>query len=87
MLQIQFLIVFIHTIQIQFQPNCQYNKSIGALLTLNAALFTYMFSSFYIKSYNKTNNNNLKKKVQDKLEDSMNELIDENGNDIKPKIE
>jgi hypothetical protein len=23
------------------------------LLTLNAALFTYMFSSFYIKSYNK----------------------------------
>lgn len=87
LLQIQFLIVFIHTIQIQFQPNCQYNKSIGALLTLNAALFTYMFSSFYIKSYNKTNNNNLKKKVQEKLEDSMNELIDENGNDIKPKIE
>ncbi|CAO1439841.1 unnamed protein product [Diamesa serratosioi] len=84
---IQFLIVFIHTIQIQFQPNCQYNKTIGALLTLNAGLFTYMFSSFYIKSYNKSNKSISKKKAQEKLEDSMKELVDENGNDIKPKIE
>jgi elongation of very long chain fatty acids protein 7 len=45
--------VFCHTIQIQFQPECNFPKSIGVLLTLNAALFTYMFSSFYIKSYNK----------------------------------
>lgn len=51
--QVQFLIVFIHTIQIQFQPSCDFPKSIGCLLTLNAGLFTYMFSSFYIKSYNK----------------------------------
>ncbi|KAG5672920.1 hypothetical protein PVAND_003008 [Polypedilum vanderplanki] len=50
---IQFLIVFCHTIQIQFQPNCNFSKSIGLLLTFNAALFTYMFSSFYIKSYMK----------------------------------
>lgn len=50
---IQFLVVFCHTIQIQFQPNCNFSKPIGALLSLNAALFTYMFSSFYIKSYNR----------------------------------
>lgn len=51
--QIQFLIVFVHTVQIQFQPTCNFPKSIGFLLTLNAGLFTYMFSSFYIKSYKK----------------------------------
>lgn len=28
-------------------------KSIGLLLTFNAGLFTYMFSSFYIRSYTK----------------------------------
>ena len=39
--------------QVQFQPNCEFPKSIAALLTFNAALFTYMFSSFYIKSYTK----------------------------------
>ncbi|XP_055321858.1 elongation of very long chain fatty acids protein 7-like [Sitodiplosis mosellana] len=50
---VQFLIVFVHTIQIQFQPSCDFPKSIGALLTLNAGIFTYMFSSFYIRSYNK----------------------------------
>lgn len=42
-----------HTVQIQFQPSCNFPKSIGALLTLNAGIFTYMFSSFYIRSYNK----------------------------------
>lgn len=52
-LQVQFLIVFVHTAQIQFQPSCNFPKSIGALLTLNAGIFTYMFSSFYIRSYNK----------------------------------
>jgi len=51
--QIQFLVVFCHTIQIQFQPDCGYSKPIGALLSTNAALFTYMFSSFYIQSYKK----------------------------------
>ena len=53
--QVQFLIVFVHTIQIQFQPNCGYSKGIGSLLTLNAGLFTYMFSSFYIKTYLRRN--------------------------------
>lgn len=47
------MIVFVHTFQIQFQPTCNFPKSIGFLLTLNAGIFTYMFSSFYIKSYNK----------------------------------
>lgn len=51
--QIQFLIVFVHTAQIQFYPSCKYPKFIGFLLTLNAGIFTYMFSSFYIKSYKK----------------------------------
>lgn len=50
---IQFLIVFVHTIQIQFQADCGFPKSISALLSLNAGLFTYMFSSFYIRSYNR----------------------------------
>uniref|UniRef100_A0A1Q3G598 Elongation of very long chain fatty acids protein n=2 Tax=Culex tarsalis TaxID=7177 RepID=A0A1Q3G598_CULTA len=48
---VQFVIVFFHTLQVQFQPTCGYPKSIAALLTLNAALFIYMFSMFYIKSY------------------------------------
>lgn len=52
-LQVQFLIVFVHTAQIQFQPSCKYPKSIGSLLTLNAGIFTYLFSSFYIRSYRK----------------------------------
>ncbi|TMW45923.1 hypothetical protein DOY81_008998 [Sarcophaga bullata] len=50
---VQFLIIFVHTLQIQFQPNCAFPKPIGALLTFNAGLFTYMFSSFYVKNYNK----------------------------------
>ncbi|XP_055906771.1 elongation of very long chain fatty acids protein 7 [Eupeodes corollae] len=50
---IQFLIIFVHTLQIQFQPNCKFPKSIAALLTFNAGLFTYMFSAFYVKSYKK----------------------------------
>lgn len=63
---IQFIIVFYHTLQVQFQPTCAYPKSIAALLTLNAGLFIYMFSTFYVKSYLRTarrhaaeiNNNN-----------------------------
>lgn len=53
--QVQFFIIFIHTAQIQFQPNCNFPKSIGLLLTVNAGLFIYMFGSFYLKSYNKNN--------------------------------
>lgn len=63
---VQFLIIFVHTIQLQFQPNCNFPKPIAALLSLNAGLFTYMFSSFYIQTYKKrpsasttpSNNNN-----------------------------
>ncbi|XP_068152942.1 very long chain fatty acid elongase AAEL008004 [Drosophila tropicalis] len=50
---VQFLIIFVHTLQIQFQPNCNFPKSIAALLTFNAGLFTYMFSSFYVHNYKK----------------------------------
>lgn len=49
--QVQFGVVFIHTLQVQFYPSCKYPKSIAALLTLNAALFFYMFSSFYYNAY------------------------------------
>lgn len=56
-LQVQFMIVFVHTLQIQFQPSCRYPKLIGVGLTLNASLFIYLFSSFYIQSYNKNNSN------------------------------
>lgn len=51
--QVQFLIVFVHTIQIQFQPSCGFPKQIGILLSLNAGIFTYMFSAFYVHSYNR----------------------------------
>lgn len=47
------MIVFFHTVQIQFQPDCKFNKGIGVLLSVNAALFIYMFSAFYVKSYRK----------------------------------
>lgn len=71
--QIQFLVVFCHTAQLQFQPNCNFPKSIGALLTINAALFAYMFSSFYIKSYNK----------KTKQEDDEKKIVyDENSNEL-----
>ncbi|XP_005181233.2 elongation of very long chain fatty acids protein AAEL008004 [Musca domestica] len=56
---VQFVIVFISTIQIQFQPNCAYNKIISIGLTLNASLFIYLFSAFYVESYKKEN----KKKI------------------------
>lgn len=49
--QIQFGVVFIHTIQVQFYPSCKYPKGIAALLSLNAALFFYMFASFYYYAY------------------------------------
>lgn len=71
--QVQFLVVFCHTIQIQFQPNCNFSKSIGALLSLNAALFTYMFSSFYIKSYNR---------AAKREADERKLALDENNNQI-----
>ena len=56
LLQVQFIIVFFHTVQVQFQPTCGYPKSIAALLTLNAGLFIYMFSSFYVHSYIRKSN-------------------------------
>lgn len=75
--QIQFLIVFCHTIQIQFQPSCNFPKSIGALLTLNAALFTYMFSSFYIRTYKRARERDVKNDKQTNR--------DENGNVVMAK--
>ncbi|XP_073819156.1 very long chain fatty acid elongase AAEL008004 [Musca autumnalis] len=61
---VQFLIIFVHTLQVQFQPSCNFPKPIAALLTFNAGLFTYMFSSFYVKNYNKEQKKeSLKKKT------------------------
>lgn len=74
-LQVQFLVVFCHTIQLQFQPSCNFPKSIGALLSVNAALFTYMFSSFYIRSYNK---------MEKALKDEKRKALDENSNECLP---
>lgn len=45
--------MFVHATQIQFQPNCQFNKGIGLLLSINAGLFLYLFSAFYVKTYMK----------------------------------
>lgn len=52
------MIVFGHTVQIQFQPDCAFPKGIGALLSLNSGLFLYMFSSFYVKTYKKNQRSN-----------------------------
>lgn len=76
--KVQFLIVFVHTAQIQIQPNCEYSKGIGALLTLNAGFFTYMFSSFYIKTYLKKDKNMPATKLTIKIQDVME--LDENKN-------
>lgn len=51
------MIVFSHTIQIQFQPDCGFSKGIGALLSLNSGAFLYMFSAFYVKTYKKNQRN------------------------------
>lgn len=83
---VQFVIVFFHTLQVQFQPTCGYPKSIAALLTLNAALFIYMFSMFYVKSYlraakrpakgTEVNNNLLDCKPKQELEQTAAEEVD-----------
>lgn len=58
-----------HTFQIQFQANSAFQKPIDALLTFNVGFFTYIFSSFCVKTYNNekkhaviTNSKPLKKK-------------------------
>jgi hypothetical protein len=80
---IQFLIVFVHTLQVQFQPDCNFNKGIAWLLTINAGFFTYLFSSFYIQTY-------LKRFQRKKLENGIdhNENITANGfsNKLEKKI-
>uniref|UniRef100_A0A1I8PU07 Elongation of very long chain fatty acids protein n=1 Tax=Stomoxys calcitrans TaxID=35570 RepID=A0A1I8PU07_STOCA len=64
---VQFLIVFVHTFQVQFQPTCHYPKLIAIGLSLNASLFIYLFSSFYIQSYKKDAvQNGVKKAVSQK---------------------
>lgn len=77
--QVQFLIIFVHTMQLQFQPSCEFPKSIAALLTFNAGLFTYMFSSFYVKNYKKEQKIAAKKQLQ-----SKEETLDINGNTKAP---
>lgn len=71
---VQFLIIFVHTLQLQFQPSCNFPKSIAALLTFNAGLFTYMFSSFYVKNYKK------EQKIASAKKQKMEDTLDINGN-------
>jgi hypothetical protein len=47
---VQFLIVFHHSSQV-LVSDCDYPRPIAALLSLNALVFLYMFSSFYYHSY------------------------------------
>lgn len=56
------MIVFGHSLQVQFQSDCNFPKGIAALLSLNAGLFMYMFSAFYVKTYKKSH---AKKEVLD----------------------
>lgn len=92
---IQFIIVFYHTLQVQFQPTCAYPKSIAALLTLNAGIFIYMFSTFYVKSYLRTarrnaaadsnNNNNNRSECKPKeVPQSSDDSRTMNGNAAVP---
>ncbi|XP_058459704.1 elongation of very long chain fatty acids protein 7 [Malaya genurostris] len=96
---IQFIIVFYHTVQVQFQPSCGYPKSIAALLTLNAALFIYMFSTFYVRSYlrksdrkpaaaTEVNNNraDCKPKEVPELDDSRQQRVEPADGDAKKDL-
>ncbi|XP_076686855.1 very long chain fatty acid elongase AAEL008004 [Andrena cerasifolii] len=49
---IQFSIIFAHNAQVLFN-GCDYPKVIAFLLSLNAAIFIYMFGSFYVENYTK----------------------------------
>lgn len=54
---IQFVIIFLHNIQMLF-TNCNFPKSMSFLLVVNAGLFIYMFTSFYVKRYSEANESN-----------------------------
>ncbi|CAK9797109.1 Elongation of very long chain fatty acids protein [Anthophora plagiata] len=47
---IQFCIIFVHSAQLLFN-GCNYPIFITFLLMLNAAIFIYMFGSFYVQNY------------------------------------
>ncbi|XP_034191090.1 very long chain fatty acid elongase 7 isoform X2 [Osmia lignaria lignaria] len=49
---IQFSIIFLHNLQVFFN-GCNFPKPISFLLCLNALIFIYMFSSFYVETYTK----------------------------------
>ncbi|XP_058806719.1 elongation of very long chain fatty acids protein AAEL008004-like [Phymastichus coffea] len=48
---VQFTIIFFHNLQV-LVTNCNYPKPLSFLLCINAALFIYLFGSFYVKTYN-----------------------------------
>jgi len=47
---IQFVAIFIHSVQLFFN-GCDYPHVIAYLLCMNAALFTVLFSNFYIQVF------------------------------------
>ncbi|XP_073837901.1 very long chain fatty acid elongase AAEL008004-like [Musca autumnalis] len=56
---IQFVIIFFVTTQVQFQPNCGYNKIVAMGSTFNSILFIYLFSSFYVENFKRENRKNV----------------------------
>ncbi|KAL5284057.1 hypothetical protein ACFFRR_006371 [Megaselia abdita] len=48
---VQFVLIFIHSVVVQFQPNCTYPKFIAFAQTGQATMFIYLFTKFYIKAY------------------------------------
>lgn len=49
--QVQFVLIFFHSITIQFQPNCNYPKIVAFAQSCQAAWFIYLFTKFYINAY------------------------------------
>lgn len=74
---IQFCIVFVHNAQ-HFFIDCNFPKSLAALLCLNSGVFIYLFGSFYVKTYLKNKNN---EKINKK--NNCNEPIDDYKNNKK----
>ncbi|RWS26339.1 elongation of very long chain fatty acids protein-like isoform X2 [Leptotrombidium deliense] len=61
MQMIQFVLVFIHSMNAAFNPNCHWPTVLTILEALHATMFFFMFYSFYRRSYSKSleANNNL----------------------------
>uniref|UniRef100_A0A1I8NPT3 Elongation of very long chain fatty acids protein n=1 Tax=Stomoxys calcitrans TaxID=35570 RepID=A0A1I8NPT3_STOCA len=59
---LQFLFVFLHSLQVPLRKNCSYPLPVAAVIGFNACVFSYMFGAFYVQNYLKDNS----QKVADK---------------------